>query len=286
MDADAFHRNDCQSLAVVSWNLDHGGRDGDLRQDYTRLWKQVDALSEFDADLVALQEAKWGEHSNRVLNEVSHRLGMTVRFLIPSRSHGSHLAMFVRERPGLRVVQERHAQVPYWHAQGHLELAIGKGSLRFVNIHCAPSSSTLRLIEAESIELLKDQPVIAAGDFNATPVGHGTSTPAHHKSDDRPARVLHAAGFVDVANYLGVDTPTVVDQEQSGEFAYRCDRILSTLPPHMYDSATVEEPDDPPLSNHRMITAIFHIHPDFLWQPHQEMRRPEGLNSSGLAVRP
>ncbi|WP_433338197.1 endonuclease/exonuclease/phosphatase family protein [Spirillospora sp. CA-294931] len=262
---DEFPRNDCQSLLVVSWNLNHGGRDGELRHDYTRLWKQVDALSEFDADLVALQEAKWGSHSNRVLHEVSHRLGMTVRFLIPSRNHGSHLAMFVRERPGLRVVQERHAQVPYWHAQGHLELAIGKGTLRFLNIHCAPSSSTLRLIEAESIELLKDQPVIAAGDFNAVPANEHSELNGdliHPKLDQRPAQALQAAGFVDVAAHLGVTTPTVCDFLPR-RFAYRGDRVLTTLPPHTYDSATVEE-FDPLVSDHAMITASFHIHPSDL----------------------
>jgi endonuclease/exonuclease/phosphatase family metal-dependent hydrolase len=260
-------------LTVASWNLKDGGLD---HGDDARLRRQLDVMAgRGDVDVWLLQEAKgWSARGNLLLHRAADRLQMPARFLIPSGHHGCDLAMLVRERPGLRVVQERHDRAaPWWHALGHLELEVDGIDLHVLNVHLAPSAPSLREAEAEVFGLFRTWRVIAGGDFNALPATGPVpdlaaipeSDKVHRKLDQRAANAIQAAGFHDVGAHLDNDTPTV-GHRTPGALAYRCDRITSTLPPATYDTyevLTLQQPpyalDDPVLSDHCPVIATFTI---------------------------
>jgi endonuclease/exonuclease/phosphatase family metal-dependent hydrolase len=263
-------------LTVGTWNLKDGGG--------TRLRRQLDVLADRnEVDAWAFQEAKgWNAHGGRLLHQAADRLQMTARFLIPSNHHGCDLAMLVRERPGLRVVQERHDRAtPWWHALGDLELDVEGITLHFLNIHLAPSAPSIRENEAEALGLYRGRWAIAAGDFNAVPATGplpdladvSDMDKAHRKLDRRAAQAIQAAGFHDVGGHLGDTTPTV-GHNTPGALAYQCDRIESTLPPDTYDAFEVlpihqppyTNPGDAQLSDHCPALATFTINATTLGQ--------------------
>jgi hypothetical protein len=220
-------------LRVGTWNLREGGvEDGDDR----RLLQQLDLLTGADVEPVdawLFQEAQhWDTDGHRLLHLAARRLGMSARVLIPSAHHGCHLAMLVREHPGLRVVRERHDRAaPWWHALGHLELDAEGKTVHLLNLHLAPTAPAVRLLEAETLGLFRSWRVIAAGDYNAHPLGplpDPATIPdhdkAHRKLDQRAAHAVQAAGFADVGATLGDTTPTV-GHDEPGALAYRCDRV-------------------------------------------------------------
>jgi endonuclease/exonuclease/phosphatase family metal-dependent hydrolase len=261
-------------LTVGSWNLKDGGLDDG---DDARLQRQLDVMAgRGDVDLWLLQEAKgWSAKGNRLLHQAADWLQMPARFLIPSNHHHCDLAMLVRERPGLRVAQERHDRAaPWWHALGHLELEVDGIELHVLDVHLAPSSPAIRQEEAETFGLFRNRRVIAGGDFNAWPAAGPLPDldnipdldKVHRKLDQRAAKAIQAAGFHDVGAHLRNDTPTV-GHSKPGALAYRCDRIESTLPPATYESFEVlpihqpphADPGDPVLSDHCPVIARFVI---------------------------
>jgi endonuclease/exonuclease/phosphatase family metal-dependent hydrolase len=261
-------------LRVGSWNLHNGGlNDGDD----TRLRQQVAVLAGQELDLVGLQEAKWGPRTGRLLHDVAHQLGMSGRFWVPSNHHGCDLVMLVRERAGLRVVEERHdTSGSWWHALGNLRLVVaGVGYVEFLNTHLAPSSAGRREAEAESFGLFKSRPTIAVGDFNARAASHDDPDDrgvdvahAAAKLDRRAAKAMAAAGFVDVAADLagGGDRTPTVGHTGADRLAYRCDRILyANLPvsqleyeviPAVAPAGTDQERV---LSDHHLVVAALHL---------------------------
>ena len=84
---------------------------------------------------------------------------------------GGDLAVFVRASGGLHVTAERHEQgYPFWHAVARLVVTTPwpSTSLHLLSAHLAPTSPTIRLMEAESLApVAKDGFVIAGGSWNA-----------------------------------------------------------------------------------------------------------------------
>ena len=251
-------------LTVGTWNIKNGGIDDN--GDETRLNRQVDVMGAHpDVDVWAIQEAKgWGANGRQILHGVAAVLEMPGRYLIPSNHHGCDLAFLVRERNGLWVKRERHdTATPWWHALAHIELHVEGMPVHVMNVHLAPSSPATRLAEAESFGLFRDWPAIALGDFNVVPAGPlpdlgdiPDTDKVHRKLDQRPAQAIEDAGFRDVGAVLGDTTPTV-GHAKPGALAYRCDRIVTTLPPSTFSSFEVLHVDD--LSDHRPVIATFDL---------------------------
>jgi endonuclease/exonuclease/phosphatase family metal-dependent hydrolase len=248
-----------------SYNLERGGIDnGDDR----RLRRQLAMLAEVGADGWAIQECKhWADDDSALLHLAEEQLGMTA-YLAKSAHHGCHLAVFIRARAGLQVIEPRHESGhPYWHAVARVVIRAEElpRPLHLVSAHLAPSSPSLRLIEAESLALIaKDGLVIAGGDWNAAPAadpdppaagidaGH-----ARRKLERSAARAIEEAGFTDVAGHLGNHAPTV-GHTCADKLAYRCDRIYTTLPGAAITGYQVIT-EDQPASDHRPVLATFDL---------------------------
>lgn len=224
------------NLKFATLNLREGGVDAG---DDSRLRRQLTALAEREPTVVAVQECKnWGDLDHyRYLHRAERYLGMR-GYLGRSAHHGCHLAVFIRERAGLEIIEQRHEYGhPYWHGFARVVVtAVGyPDPLHLVSTHFAPTSAAVRLAEAEAFGLLaSDGAVIAGGDFNAMPATgpDPRTTPGRrekHKLDRRAAWALADAGFTDTGIYMGDLTPTV-GHCGSDTLAYRCDRIETTLP--------------------------------------------------------
>lgn len=252
-------------LTVGCWNLLEGGLGPDGSD--TRLRRQLRLLAGLDLDVAALQECTgWDRDYYRVLHLAEGMLGM--RGFLAESSHGDcHVGVFVRESPGLRVTGQRHdRQPPLWHALACVTIVTAgcPGPLLLASAHLAPSSPVLRLAEAESLALLpKHGPVVMAGDWNAAPatVAHPVSQTRsprdRRKLDRRAAQAIEDAGFLDTGTLMGDTTPTV-GHLGTGQIAYRCDRIYTTLPPATvtgHQVITMPEPD----SDHRPVVATFDL---------------------------
>lgn len=220
-------------IRVGSYNMNEGGRgNGGL----ARLDRQLALIHDQNLDLFGLQEGKWWDRDHwELFHYARTALGMW-GCLVRARRHGCHLAMFVRESAKLRVVGERHERRhPYWHALGHLELAVAEVQtrLQFIDCHLAPSSPELRRAEAETFGLWKDQAVIAVGDFNDVPIGGHLPARAgvddrHRaaKGDTRSAEALQNAGLIDVGAALsgGAGQAATVGH-RPGTLTHACDRV-------------------------------------------------------------
>ncbi|MDF5758411.1 endonuclease/exonuclease/phosphatase family protein [Spongiactinospora sp. TRM90649] len=252
-------------LTVGTYNLDEGGLDGG---DESRLLNQLDLLAPLGLDLLGIQEAKrWDagpkDDNDRLLNLAAARLGMSYRALVHSNHHGCHLAVFVRERSGLRVVREHHDQaVPWWHALAAVELAVDgwPRPLWFLNTHLAPASPTTRKAEAEAFDLFRGRDTILVGDFNAAAVDESPAdgpgvhpAQARRKSDRAAAQAIEESGFLDLATVFGDPAPTVGHRHGP---SYRADRIYSNLRRGAWKSYTVVQERDKPLSDHRPVIGV------------------------------
>ncbi|MDF5756573.1 endonuclease/exonuclease/phosphatase family protein [Spongiactinospora sp. TRM90649] len=255
------------NLKVGTYNLENGGIDDGSE---SRLLEQLCMLGELDLDLLGLQECKWGvddlDDEDRLLNLAADRLGMTYRALVHSNHHACHLAILVRERPGLEVAGTHHDQaVPWWHAQAVVKLSvIGRDRpVYFMNIHGAPGSTVIREAEAETFFLYRHRDTISVGDFNAAAVGEiprvaSGADPAQvrRKGNQRAAEAVKEAGFIDVAAVWGDRTPTVGHRDG---VAYRADRICTTLPDSTVTGYHVVEEEGEPKSDHRPVVATFSL---------------------------
>lgn len=257
-------------LVFGSYNLEEGGIDGG---DDSRLRRQLAMLREAQADVWALQEcSEWD--TNGALGTAEDALGMHGYIARSTRHPGGNMAVLVSESAGITVTGTRHEgleneerSVPYWHgvAVAYAEVE-GYGPIRFASAHLAPSSPTLRQVEAEVFQLIaeKQPPLIAGGDWNAVPVGDPAPAPgkdmhpgqARRKADTRAAEAL-AEYMTDVAAVLGDTSPTV-GHRRNGEFAYRCDRIYTTLPDTAITGYRVIHEDEP-MSDHRPVVATFNL---------------------------
>jgi endonuclease/exonuclease/phosphatase family metal-dependent hydrolase len=247
-------------LTYAIWNTLTGGTDASSN---ARLRRQTELLASFSPAVVGLQECwHWDRDYYRTFHLAEQLLGMR-GFLSPSPHHGCHLAIFVRENTGLRILEQRHEHGhPYWHGAACIVVQADglPGPLRLASIHLAPSSPVIRLAEAEALGLLaKEFPAIIGGDFNALPAA-GPEPPeaagrSRRKLDRRPAEALEEAGFLDVGAHANDATPTV---GHDSELSYRCDRICTTLPASTITGYQVITSADSE-SDHRPVIAEFDL---------------------------
>jgi endonuclease/exonuclease/phosphatase family metal-dependent hydrolase len=221
-------------FSFATWNL-KGGPDS---EDDARLRRQMALLAARGLSVAAVQECKDWERGNlRTFHLAERLLGMR-GFLSESAHHGCHLAVFVREGAGLRVLEQRHERGnEWWHGVACVLVEVEGLSqpLQLASCHLAPSSPERRLAEAEAFALVTERGLtVAGGDWNALPAGDpeptGPVTGKHRrKLDRRAAQALEELGLLDVGACLGDTTPTVGHASKLA-LAYRCDRVYATLP--------------------------------------------------------
>jgi hypothetical protein len=249
-----------RQVTFGSYNFENGGFDEERRD--ARLARQLDMLAGAHADAWAFQECKhWAADGYRYLHFAERALGMR-GFLARSNHHGCDLAVFVRESAGIAVHAERHEEgPPYWHAVARVEVVVDDWAINLVSAHLAPSSPSLRLIEAEAFALIaKDGFAIAGGGWNALPTTDPVppidGIPAERgrsKLDRSAAQALEETGLIDVAAQLGDLSPTVA---HTSGLRYRCDRIYTNLSPAAIAGYQVIA-EDKPRSDHRPVVGTF-----------------------------
>jgi endonuclease/exonuclease/phosphatase family metal-dependent hydrolase len=250
-----------KNLVFGTYNLEYGGIDNG---DISRLERQLGMLAEVNADVWALQEcSSWQADGGRILYLVEKLLGMRGFMARSARHPGGDLGVFIREASGIRVIETRHEEKPpYWHGVACLYAEVeGFGPLRFASAHLAPSSPSLRVVEAEAFQLVAEKPVplIAGGDWNSVPLGgpEPDTTGIHpgkarRKLDFRAAEAL-SEYMTDIAVITGNDEPTVGHRRED-KLGYRCDRVYTTLPPASINGYRVIK-EDYPESDHRAVMA-------------------------------
>jgi endonuclease/exonuclease/phosphatase family metal-dependent hydrolase len=248
-------------LTFATWNILAGGVDGDSD---ARLCRQMELLAGLGPSVVALQECKDWDLGNFRTFHLAERLLGGHGYLGRSSHHGCHLAVFIRESAGLRVIEQRHEHGdPWWHGVACVLVeAVGfPRSLQLASCHLAPSSPVRRLAEAEGFALVEERgTLIAGGDWNALPAGDPeppgpVSGKSRRKLDRRAAEALEELGLLDVGAHAGDTTPTV---GHAGKLSYRCDRIYTSLPPHAVTGYRVITSADGE-SDHRPVIAEFDL---------------------------
>jgi endonuclease/exonuclease/phosphatase family metal-dependent hydrolase len=255
------HRGGNMNLTFATWNILSGGIDAG---DDARLRRQMALLVELQPSVIAIQECKhWDQGDFRALRLAERMLAMR-GFLAPSSHHGCHLAVFIRDDAGLRVVEERHEYGdPWWHGVACVLVEVEgiQWPLQLASCHLAPSSPTRRLEEAESFALVVERgALIAGGDWNALPAADpepsGPVSGNHRwKLDRRTAEALQDLGLLDIGAHMQSTTPTV---GHAGGLAYRCDRIYTTLPASTITGYRVITTADDE-SDHRPVVAEFDL---------------------------
>ena len=249
------------TLTFATWNILSGGIDGGSDE---RLRRQMKLLAGLGPSVVALQECKdWDLGNFRTFHLAERLLGLH-GYLGRSSHHGCHLAVFIRESAGLRVIEQRHEHGdPWWHGVACV-LVEAEGlrqPLQLASCHLAPSSPARRLAEAESFALVAERgTLIAGGDWNALPVSDpeppGTVKGRRRRKLDRgAAEALEEIGLLDVGAHVGDITPTV---GHASELPYRCDRVYTTLPAAAvagYEVITTADGE----SDHRPVAAEFDL---------------------------
>jgi endonuclease/exonuclease/phosphatase family metal-dependent hydrolase len=250
-------------LTYAIWNTLAGGTDASSD---ARLRRQMALLASLSPTAVGLQECKdWDQENFRTFHLAERLLGMR-GFLAPSSHHGCHLAVFIRESAGLRVLEQRHEYGdPWWHGIACV-LVEAEGfprPLQLASCHLAPSSPERRLAEAEGFALVEERGLlIAGGDWNALPAGDpeppGPVSGKHRrKLDRRAAEALEELGLLDVGAHMRNATPTV---GHASKLPYRCDRLYASLPPETitgYEVITTVDAE----SDHRPVIAEFDLAP-------------------------
>lgn len=247
----------CPNLTFATWNIKGGGVDGGGD---ARLRRQMALLAGLDLSAAAIQECKdWDLGNFRTLHLAEQLLGM--RGYVSRRCH---LAVFVRESAGLRVLEQRHERGNEWWHSVACVLVETEGfpqPLQLANCHLAPSFPAQRLAEAESFALVAEWgPLIAGGDWNALPASDleppGPVTGKHRrKLDCRAAEALEELGLLDAGAHLADMTPTV---GHASTLPYSCDRIYNTLPAAAITGHTVITSADDQ-SDHRPVIAEFDL---------------------------
>jgi endonuclease/exonuclease/phosphatase family metal-dependent hydrolase len=248
-------------LTFATWNINGGGAGAG---DGARLRHQMALVAALRPSAAAIQECKYWDRGNfRALHLAERLLGMR-GFLAPSAHHGCHLAVFIREEAGLRVVEQRHEHGdPWWHGVACVvvEAEGFPQPLQLASCHLAPSSPAWRLAEAEAFALVAERgPLIAGGDWNALPARDPEPPrPAggkHRRKLDRgPAVALEETGLLDAGGHVGDMTPTV---GHASELPYRCDRVYTSLPARSVTGYEVITSADGE-SDHRPVVAGFDL---------------------------
>jgi endonuclease/exonuclease/phosphatase family metal-dependent hydrolase len=248
-------------LTCATWNTHGGGIDSG---DDARFRRQMAILAALGPSVVALQECKrWDEDDYATFYTAERLLGMR-GLLAPSAHHGCHLAVFIRESAGLRVIGQRNEHGnEWWHGIACMvvEAEAFPRPLQLASCHLAPSSPERRLAEAEAFALVaKRGTLIAAGDWNAVPASDPEPsrpvTGAHRrKLDRRAAQALEELGLTDVGSHTGDATPTV---GHASELPYRCDRLYTSLPAEAITGYRVITTADDE-SDHRLVIAEFDL---------------------------
>ncbi|MGW4639528.1 endonuclease/exonuclease/phosphatase family protein [Sphaerisporangium sp. NPDC004334] len=234
-------------MLTVSWNLQDGGID---EGNASRLGRQLRLLADIGADVVLIQEAKhWLERGGRGVHMAEWMLGARV-YLATAPRHGCHLAVLVRNGSNIEVLRSRHERhAPFWHAQARIFCKVADRKMIFASAHFSPFSPDLRVQEAQASSDLAGAVTVLGGDFNDPALGettHWSGLPGYKavrhaavddpaRQDERPARVLDQAGFIDVAAFLSdtrdqpeLRTPTSGFSPTS--VPIRCDRIYVSKP--------------------------------------------------------
>lgn len=248
-------------LTLATWNIKAGGTDAG---NTARLHRQMALLAGLGLSAAALQECKyWNKENYRTFHMAERLLGMR-GFLSQSAHHGCHLAVFIRESAGLRVLEQRHERGNEWWHGVACVLVQTEGfprPLQLASCHLAPSSPLRRLAEAEAFALVAERgPLIAGGDWNALPAGDPEPpepvTGKHRrKLDRRAAEALEELGLLDVGAHLADTTPTV---GHASKLPYRCDRVYTSLPTAAITGhEVITSADDQ--SDHRPVIAEFDL---------------------------
>jgi exodeoxyribonuclease-3 len=249
-------------LTCATWNTLAGGIDAG---DDARFRRQMAVIAGLELSAIAFQECKqWdGDDDYETFHAAERLLGMK-GLLAPSAHHGCHLAVFIRESAGLRVVRRRNEHGgEWWHAVACMvvEAEGFPWPLQLASCHLAPSSPERRLAEAEAFALVaKRGPLIAGGDWNALPASDpgppGPVTGQHRrKLDRRAAEALEELGLTDVGSHAGDATPTV---GHASKLPYRCDRIYTSLPAEAITGYQVITTADDE-SDHRPVVGEFDL---------------------------
>jgi len=251
-------------LIFGSYNLSAGGFDGG-RDD--RLRSQLDMMAEVGADVWALQECKyWKDNGNAAWLLAERTLGMRA-YIAQSSHHDCNLAVLVRHGSGIMVHAERHEEgPPYWHAIARVSADIDGIPITFASAHLAPSTPTLRQVEAEAFWLLakdaRQEALIVGADWNSVPANDPDPDitgidPEHarRKLDRSAARTIEATGLTDVAALIGDLTPTV--GHDSGLY-YRCDGVRTNIATSAITAYRVIM-ETRPRSDHRPVVATFSL---------------------------
>jgi exodeoxyribonuclease-3 len=260
-------------MVIVSWNLLDGGFDGGSA---VRLTRQLAVLADLRADVALIQEAKhWLAGGACGLHLAERMLGMR-GYVAHAGRHGCHVAVLVRPHGDIRVIREGHEEyAPFWHAQARVVCQVAglADPLVLASAHFAPFNPGVRVEEACASSDLARGVAVLGGDFNDPGLGdppadwgglagyklvrHARSDVAGWPQDDRAARVLAEAGFVDVAAYLAGRGHRAALKPTAGFGAgsapIRCDRIYVTGPlvSCIADYAVIGTDD----SDHRLIRA-------------------------------
>ncbi|WP_344597775.1 endonuclease/exonuclease/phosphatase family protein [Actinomadura vinacea] len=248
------------ALRVATYNL----KGGTSARDRTRELCDLASLAALAPHVIGLQECKWWNHDHRRHLGVAERMLNKRGILLESNSDGCHLALLV-DPTVVEIVDLRHRTHGFHHGVLCVQARVHGHPLDLAVVHLAPSSPLRRELEAELFKLCVpiDHPIIAMGDWNAAPseeagvkVPNGVD-PAHarRKLDTRAAKALEEAGLIDVGAHLGDHSPTV-GHTGDHELAYRCDRILSTLPTTTFTGHQVHDFGS---SDHRPVEACFDL---------------------------
>jgi exodeoxyribonuclease-3 len=244
-------------LTCATWNTLAGGIDAG---NDARFRRQMAIMAGLEPSVVAFQECKhWDGDDYGTFHTAERLLGMR-GLLAPSAHHGCHLAIFIREDAGLRVVRQRNEHGDEWWHGIACMMVEAEGfpwPLQLASCHLAPSSPERRLEEAQAFALVaKRGTLIAGGDWNALPASDpeppGPVTGEHRrKLDRRAAQALEELGLTDAGAHMGDATPTV---GHASKLPYRCDRIYTSLPAEAITAYQVITTADDE-SDHRPVIA-------------------------------
>lgn len=156
-------------LKLVSWNIRAGlGRDFRRRPQRT-----IDAIVNFDADVVLLQEADFRMHPRpAALPSPQGRIGpFEVVDLTPTAVGLGWHGIAMLKRPGIHVDAIHRYDLPALEPRGAIavDLTIGDRPVRIVGVHLGLLRGNRRkqiAYIAERLAELERRPIIIAGDYN------------------------------------------------------------------------------------------------------------------------
>jgi len=181
-----------ESISVATYNI-HYGFDEDWN--FT-LDKQVEAIRESGADVVALQEVDAGRITSYSVDDalyLAHRLGMQVAYL-PTIEHLTGIAVLYRDPQAPVTSRLLTSNLEQTGIIG-IDLPLGDGQVGVYSVWIGLEPDEAARQVKEALEFIGDRSVVAfAGDFN---LEHG----------DPPISQILAAGFIDPFQALGMDPP-------------------------------------------------------------------------------